>query len=141
VLCDDLDSWLCDSSPSTSWRLLVYNLFAPQPRHLRPTHCAVGNALQRRIEHATAVVLCHARVQAPFVCGLFHPAIVLPADYATAFDAPALHAVLLHECAHLARRDCWWKVFASAACAILWMQPLLWMLCRRLEQISESFMR
>jgi beta-lactamase regulating signal transducer with metallopeptidase domain len=64
---------------------------------------------------------------------------VLPANYATAFDASIMRAILLHELAHLSRRDCWWKLLSETMCAVLWMQPLLWVLCRRLEQASESW--
>ena len=50
----------------------------------------------------------------------------------------ALRAILAHELAHLARRDNAWTLAARLLCALLWPQPLLWVLCRRLEQIGEE---
>jgi len=84
------------------------------------------------------VLLAHPSVRSPFLAGLWHPGIFLPAAYATDFDPTALRAILAHELAHLARRDNAWTLAARLLCALLWPQPLLWVLCRRLEQISEE---
>ncbi len=83
-------------------------------------------------------LLAHPSVRSPFLAGLWRPAIFLPATYATDFDPTALRAILAHELAHLARRDNAWTLAARLLSALLWPQPLLWVLCRRLEQISEE---
>lgn len=83
-------------------------------------------------------LLCHPSVQSPFLAGLRHPAIFLPAAYEAEFDPTTLRAILAHELAHLARRDNAWTLAARLLCALLWPQPLLWLLCRRLEQTSEE---
>ncbi len=83
-------------------------------------------------------LLCHPSVQSPFLAGLRHPAIFLPAAYEAEFHPTALRAILAHELAHLARRDNAWTLAARLLCALLWPQPLLWLLCRRLEQIGEE---
>ncbi len=83
-------------------------------------------------------LLVSPRVSSPFLAGFRHPAILLPAGDAERLDATALRSILAHEVAHLARRDCWWNLLARVACALAWMQPLLWLLCRRLEQASEE---
>ena len=83
-------------------------------------------------------LLSHPSVRSPFLAGLRHPAIFLPAAYEADFDAAALRAILAHELAHLARRDTAWTLACRLLCALLWPQPLLWVWCRRLEQISEE---
>jgi len=83
-------------------------------------------------------LLCHPSVQSPFLAGLRHPALFLPAAYEAEFSPTALRAILAHELAHLARRDTAWTLAARLLSALLWPQPLLWVLCRRLEQIGEE---
>jgi beta-lactamase regulating signal transducer with metallopeptidase domain len=83
-------------------------------------------------------LLASPHVCSPFLTGLWRPAILLPASYAQEFDRPALQAVLAHELAHLARGDCAWILMTRLTCAVGWMQPLLWLLGRRLEESSEE---
>lgn len=83
-------------------------------------------------------LLAHPSVQSPFLAGLLRPTIFLPAAYETEFDPTALRAILAHELAHLARRDCAWTLFCRLLCALLWPQPLLWALCRKLEAVGEE---
>jgi beta-lactamase regulating signal transducer with metallopeptidase domain len=84
------------------------------------------------------LLLSSAAVQGPVLTGLWRPAILLPASWEQDFDCPALRAVLAHELAHLARGDCGWLLLVRLMGALGWMQPLLWALCRRLEQSSEA---
>ena len=108
---------------------------------------------QRVDEGAAAVLLQHlcevfqvnapllrvsAQVRTPFLAGLWRPAIFLPADYERQFDGPALRAILAHELVHAARRDCAWNLLARLAGVVGWVQPLVWILGRRLEQASEE---
>ncbi len=44
----------------------------------------------------------------PFVCGLHRPTLVLPRGLAGSLDPEALRSVLLHELAHIRRRDLLW---------------------------------
>ena len=74
----------------------------------------------------------------PFLAGLVRPAIYLPADHIETFSPDALRAVLAHELAHAERHDTRWTLASRLLCALLWPQPLLWLLCRRLEQLAED---
>ena len=72
--------------------------------------------------------------RSPFLTGLIRPCIVLPrGDFGT-----SQRFVLLHELTHLQRRDLWWNAASRVLCAVLWMQPLLWMLQRAGERIGEE---
>ena len=74
----------------------------------------------------------------PFLAGVVRPAVYLPADHAETFSPDALRAVLAHELAHAARRDTRWTLASRLLCALLWPQPLLWLLCRQLDHLAED---
>lgn len=95
-------------------------------------------ALLATLTPSPPALLTHPSVHSPFLAGLRRPAIYLPPTYATDFDADALRAIFVHELAHRDRRDNIWTLAARLPTAILWFQPLLWLLCRKLEHISED---
>ena len=73
----------------------------------------------------------------PVLTGIVHPAILLPQS-ALGEPSESLRAVLVHEVAHLRRRDCLALVLARGACAVFFFQPLLWLLVRRMEEASDE---
>jgi beta-lactamase regulating signal transducer with metallopeptidase domain len=75
-------------------------------------------------------------VSTPLACGVVKPLIILPRD-ARQWDATRLRAVLLHESAHVRRRDCLAKVVAQASRALLWWNPLARMMSARADQEQE----
>ena len=66
----------------------------------------------------------------PAVIGVVRPSVILPAD-AMSWTADRLRVVLLHECAHVRRRDALLQVIASLATAAYWWHPLTWLAARR----------
>jgi beta-lactamase regulating signal transducer with metallopeptidase domain len=98
---------------------------------------------------AEAQALCHELagrmrlrlpgvLRSPFLCspcldGLRRPAILLPED-----ADQHLRDTFVHELAHLGRRDGLWNLIRQLATAALWMQPLLWVLSRRIEETAEE---
>ena len=77
-----------------------------------------------------------ARALTPMTFGLFRPVIVLPANAADWAES-RLRVVLLHELAHVARRDVLTQLFAQIACALYWFHPLAWLAARRLRVERE----
>jgi beta-lactamase regulating signal transducer with metallopeptidase domain len=75
-------------------------------------------------------------VSTPLTCGVVKPLIILP-DNAREWDAARLRAVLLHESAHIMRRDCLAKHVAQAARVLLWWNPLARMMSARADQEQE----
>jgi beta-lactamase regulating signal transducer with metallopeptidase domain len=111
-------------------------------RRAVPLHSEAAQGLLadlcRTLQVRPPLLLADTGIHSPFLTGLRHPAILLPADCARQFDGPTLRLILAHELIHLARRDCAWTLAARLACALGWTQPLLWALCSRLEQASEE---
>jgi beta-lactamase regulating signal transducer with metallopeptidase domain len=75
-------------------------------------------------------------ISMPIACGVWKPAVVLPAE-ADAWPSERLRVVLLHELAHVRRRDCLTQAVADAACAVFWFNPLAWMAVRELRRERE----
>ena len=72
----------------------------------------------------------------PFACGLVTPTIVLPAD-SDGWSLERRRAVLLHELAHVRRRDLIGHTLGRLACAVYWFHPLVWSAARHLRSESE----
>jgi beta-lactamase regulating signal transducer with metallopeptidase domain len=72
----------------------------------------------------------------PMAWGVFRSSVLIPAD-AEAWPDERLRIVLLHELAHVKRRDCLTHLVAQGACAINWFNPLVWMAARRLRAERE----
>jgi TonB family protein len=63
-------------------------------------------------------------------------AIVLPAK-SESWSADEMSAVVRHEAAHVARRDCQALLIAELACAVYWFHPLVWYAARRMRIEQE----
>ena len=72
----------------------------------------------------------------PFACGLATPTIVLPAECESWSQERRL-AVLLHELAHVRRRDMIGHTLGRLVCAVYWFHPLVWTAARQLRAESE----
>jgi beta-lactamase regulating signal transducer with metallopeptidase domain len=72
----------------------------------------------------------------PITWGLFRPVILLPFN-ALFWPRERLQAVLLHETAHIARRDSISQMLSMIACALYWPNPLVWMASRALRNEAE----
>jgi beta-lactamase regulating signal transducer with metallopeptidase domain len=75
-------------------------------------------------------------ISVPVTCGLTSPTLLLPEE-AAGWPQPLRRAVLLHELAHVARRDCLVQVIGHAARSIHWFNPLAFLAVRRLRDEQE----
>ena len=70
--------------------------------------------------------------------GLLRPAVVLPPGLAAAVEPGQLRDVLVHECAHVCRRDQWVGLAQRLVAIALWPQPLIYLLNRELGRAREE---
>ncbi len=105
-------------------------------RYSRPASSSLGEAAARiagrlRLRRVPAVRVGGA-VPSPLVCGALRPTIYLPTE-----DLEDLEHVLLHELAHVRRRDPLQAAIAVAIQSILWFHPAVWIARTRLSVLRE----
>ena len=89
-----------------------------------------------RLDVAKAVELYRVPgLPAPLLMGFLHPVILLPPQLPQA----ALSATLAHELTHLKHRDPGYKLFLTAACALHWFNPLVWLMARQARRDVELY--
>ena len=77
-----------------------------------------------------------SRCLTPFTCNVFRPVILLPSDIC-GWSRERLRVVLIHELAHIRRRDYLTQNISRVACAIFWFIPMLWVAYRKLQMEQE----
>lgn len=82
------------------------------------------------------VLVLSDKVAMPFACGFRTPTIVLPRN-SNDWSTEQRTAVLLHEMAHIRRRDIVGHTVGRFACALYWFHPLVWTAAKRLRAESE----
>lgn len=72
----------------------------------------------------------------PMTWGIVEPTLLVPADSG---DWPEWKCrnILLHEIAHVERRDCFTQLVAQVACAVYWFNPLVWVAAHRMRVERE----
>jgi beta-lactamase regulating signal transducer with metallopeptidase domain len=67
-----------------------------------------------------------------FVCGLWHPRLVLPSSLISSLGPSERRQVILHELAHVKRYDLLWGWTAEIAQMLYFFHPLVWWASNRL---------
>jgi beta-lactamase regulating signal transducer with metallopeptidase domain len=96
---------------------------------------ALGQKLAELLP-ASVDVRMHPDCVLPVTVGLFQPAVILPLESRN-WDQARLRIVLLHELAHLRRRDPLHRAIAELATALHWPNPLTWVGRTRLRLEQE----
>jgi beta-lactamase regulating signal transducer with metallopeptidase domain len=105
---------------------------APDPREV----AALARAIKATRVRDSIDILRSPVFEAPAVVRVIRPVIVLPDCDGLSGDE--LHALLCHECAHVARRDNFVALLAAAAGAALWFHPLVWLALHDLSAAREQ---
>jgi beta-lactamase regulating signal transducer with metallopeptidase domain len=82
-------------------------------------------------------LLVSSGVPMPVAVGFQHPAVVLPEGLLADLTASELDHVLLHELAHIARRDDWTNLLARLAGAVLALHPVAAWTLRQIDRQRE----
>jgi beta-lactamase regulating signal transducer with metallopeptidase domain len=85
----------------------------------------------------TVSVLVSQRLEVPTAIGFYNPAIILPRWLLESTPAEELKYILLHELAHLRRRDDWTNLAQKILKALLFFLPSVWWIERRLSLDRE----
>lgn len=88
------------------------------------TEAAIQNTAQR-YSLPTCSAITVDGISSAFVCGVFRPVLVLPANQETD------EKVLLHELLHLKHRDVVWGLIICLLRSLHWCNPLLWYCANR----------
>lgn len=97
--------------------------------------------VRRLVEEAVCtqdnVYLCDS-VASPFVLGVIRPRIYLPSG----LEKEEMKHVILHEEAHLKRRDHWWKLLGYLLLSVYWFWPFCWiaylLFCKDIELACDE---
>lgn len=82
-------------------------------------------------------LMLHPDRTIPIVWGLWKARLLLPVA-ARDWTTEQQKSVLLHELAHVKRRDTWTQLLAQIACATYWFNPLVWFAAWRLHVEREQ---
>ncbi len=83
-------------------------------------------------------VLVSGGVEVPLAIGFVRPAILLPKALADDYTSDAVDAILLHEVAHIRRRDVWTNALARILEIVLALNPAAWLITRQLSIEREN---
>lgn len=67
----------------------------------------------------------------PLTFGFMRPSVFVPSVFRD-WSSDRQRATLIHEFAHIRRKDCLWQLLVSVMCAIHWFNPLAWLLRSRM---------
>jgi TonB family protein len=100
-------------------------------------HSSVAEEAATRIGLRRPVLLLRSSAETvPLTVGVREPAILLPAG-ATGWSRERLRVVLLHEMAHIRRKDCLTQALGELTVCLYWFHPLAWLALRRLRAERE----
>ncbi len=122
--------------PGLNWLFVVWMAGA----FLSSIPLVAGAISVRRIARAGKrfddEIVISDKLRVPMTCGIVRPLILLPAE-AENWNASRWQMVLLHERAHIRRRDVATQLAAHIIAALWWFQPLAWVARRKLRTESE----
>lgn len=93
--------------------------------------CSESLGLRRRVG-----LLEHTANHSPVSARIWRPVVVLPSD-ARNWNAERRRLVLLHELAHVMRRDVLTRSVAALACAMCWFNPIAWHGLHQMRKLRE----
>lgn len=119
-------------------RLLLRRRLRPRPEVVEGTMVSL---LLRLVGQAglpwTVRLSCSSRLPVPVALGVRRPEICVPPRSLVGLAPEEQEGMLAHELAHLVRRDPFWLAFSQLVAGVLFFQPLNWVACRRMREISE----
>ncbi len=101
-----------------------------------PLHARLHDAARRLGIRQRVLLLQSDRIAVPVTWQLWSPRVLVPSGMQR-WSTDCQTAVLLHELAHVRRRDYATQLIAHLAVSVYWFNPLVWMARRRLHRERE----
>jgi len=106
---------------------------------------ALGDQLALLSLNRKVRVFASEKIGVPVTWGWLRPVILVPADF-QGWSSRQLNLNLLHELEHVKRHDYTWNLFVNFSCAIVWLNPLVWLAAvfyraEREKSIDENIVR
>jgi beta-lactamase regulating signal transducer with metallopeptidase domain len=97
----------------------------------------VQEIVERFQQSRPVLIGTSSKLDVPTAVGFRNPAVLLPSWLVDEVSATELKHVLLHELAHLRRRDDWTNLVQKLVKALMFFHPLVWWIERRLSLERE----
>lgn len=82
-------------------------------------------------------VMQSSHVTVPRIVGYFAPVVLLPASVLSGLTPSELELILMHEFVHIQRRDMWVNFLQRFAETVLFFNPCVWIISRRITLLRE----
>lgn len=73
------------------------------------------------------------KITTPATYGIFRPRIIIPKG----LESCDLHYILVHESAHIKRKDNLWRILAVISACVHWFNPLAWLFLKKFLEETE----
>ncbi len=110
---------------------------AARPVVDRATRQMLDRLVQKWRLRCVPAIAVAEQVAVPTVVGLVRPMIFLPVSVLSGLSASELELILAHELAHVWRYDLWVNLLQRLAETVLFFNPALWYLSRRVSALRE----
>jgi beta-lactamase regulating signal transducer with metallopeptidase domain len=108
----------------------------PAPEWLRRQVAALAGKLG--LKQVPPIYLVPGRIPPMIWTALLGPRLLLPAGLWESLSVPRRETLLVHELAHLRRRDHWVRGLELVVLGLYWWHPIVWVTCRQLREAEEQ---
>jgi beta-lactamase regulating signal transducer with metallopeptidase domain len=122
------------------WAILVVTCLSRVAfaiNRVRILHRSARAVYSKLASHRKITVAESSLISSPMAVGLWSPKVLLPPSFESNFSAEDRENVLRHEIAHLERFDDWLNLAQQLCIAFFPVNPLLWILRKRLRLQEE----
>ncbi len=99
---------------------------------------SLGSDVQKLLVKHRIGLFASEQITAPFAIGVGRRAVILPTGFLNQFDINSVDRVLVHEAAHIIRRDQYWLLIQRLFGVIFWPHVLVHVLNRAIDETRED---
>jgi len=120
-------------------RVLFVRQLVAQAKDAKGTVITVFNQCREKLGiHKPIPIKLSVNATGPSVCGLMHPVILFPYSLLPQLNREERESVLLHELAHIQRRDLWVNLVQTILQVLYFFHPLVWLANAMIRRIREQ---